>query len=411
MNSQTNQPLDRPGKLADVLQVRTLGRFSITWNGTVIVGGASYSESQFVYLMQLLVHAGSKGVSRTELEEVLFEARDINNTRHAIQSIVYNSKKKLRQAGLPDVPYIVQRDGIFYWTDLIPVAEDAAHFEELYHKAQEAEVLENRLRLYLDACHAYTGEFLASQAGTLWIAQEARRYHAMFCSAAENAAALLKTMQDFNALEALGRYAAMIDPLANWEVLTMEALASMGKYEEAIQLYDQTVSLYMSEQGLRPSRRIMELLSELGDKMQHTHEVLDEIQDHLSGRADFQSGGYLCSYPVFQGIYRMVERMIERGGQSIYLMLCTIVDSKGNPMREGAPLEELSGRLSEAICDSVRHSDAVTQYGKGQFLVLLVNTTLENCNIVQKRISHHFIRRNQRTGVEYYVNSVISPYG
>ena len=405
-----NQTGSQSSRQSDVLQVRTLGRFSISWNDTVIVGGANYSESQFVYLMQIILHAGSKGVSRADLEEVLFEARDINNTRHAIQSIIYNSKKKLRQAGLPEANYIEQHNGIFYWTDKIPVIEDAAEFEKLYHAASEAEVLETRLRLFLDASYAYTGEFLAAQAGTLWIAQEARRYHALFCSAVENAADLLRTMQDFTEMEALGRYAALIDPLANWETITMEALASLGKYDEAIHLYDQTVSLYMNEQGLRPSKQMMDLLSELGEKMQHTHEVLDEIQDHLSGRLESNHGGYLCSYPVFQGIYRMVERMIERGGQSIYLMLCTIVDSKGNPMREGLPLEELSNRLAEAIRDSVRHSDAVTQYGKGQFLVLLVNTTLENCAIVQKRINQCFVQRHQRTGVEYYVNSVISPY-
>lgn len=395
----------------DVLAVRTLGRFSISWNDKVIVGGANYSESQFVYLMQMLLHAGSAGVSRTALEEVLFEAREVSNTRHAIQSIIYNSKKKLHQCGLPDVNYIEQKSGIFYWTDQIPVEEDAARFEAIYEKAQEAEVLEHRLRLYLEAAYTYTGEFIAAQASTLWIAQEARRYHALFCSAVERAAELLRTTQDFTEMEALGRYATMIDPLANWELLTMEALAATGKYDEAIQLYDKTVALYMNEQGLRPSKRMMDLLTELGSKMQHTHEVLDEIQAHLSGRVNPNDGGYLCSYPVFQGIYRLVERMLERGGQSIYLMLCTIVDSKGNPMKEGMSLEELSARLEEAIQESVRHSDVITQYGRGQFLVLLVNTTRENCTVVQKRINHCFVQRHQRTGVEYYVNSVISPYG
>jgi len=403
--------MNQEEKTTNILQVRTLGRFSISWNDKVIVGGANYSESQFVYLMQMLLHAGSAGVSRVALEEVLFEARDVSNTRHAIQSIIYNSKKKLREAGLPDINYIIQKNGIFYWTDEIPFEEDAAQFERLYEESLSAEILEDRLRLFLEASYAYTGEFLSTQAGTLWIAQEARRYHAIFCSAVENAAELLRATQDFVQLEALGRYATMIDPLANWELLTMEALAATGKYDEAIQLYDKTVALYMNEQGLRPSKRMMDLLTELGSKMQHTHEVLDEIQAHLSGRYETSKGGYLCSYPVFQGIYRLVERMIERGGQSIYLMLCTIVDSKGNPMREGVTLQELSTRLGEAIQESVRHSDVITQYSKGQFLVLLVNTTLENCAVVQKRINHCFIQRHQRTGVEYYVNSVISPYG
>ena len=265
------------------LQVRTLGRFAVSWNDVTIVGGANYTESQFVYLMQILLHAGSKGVSRAALEEVLFEDREIANIRHATQSVIYNAKKRLQKAGLPDVNYIEQRGGVFYWTDQIPVSEDAAEFEDLCARAEAEDVLEEKLRLSLAACYAYTGEFLANQAGVLWVAQEAKHYRAKFCAIVENAAGLLRILQDYTEMEALGRYAAKIEPLCNWELLTMEALAATGKYDEAIKLYEDTVSLYMREQGLRPSKNMMEMLSKLGDQMQHTHEVLDEIQDHLSG--------------------------------------------------------------------------------------------------------------------------------
>ncbi len=108
----------------------------------------------------------------------------------------------------------------------------------------------------------------------------------------------------------------------------------------------------------------------------------------------------------------MVTRMLERGGQSVYLMLCMVVDSKGNPMRDGQMLEELAGRLEEAIRDSVRHSDAISRYGKGQYLVLLMNTTRESCGVIQKRINCRFLIGRQRTGIQYYVNSVIChPHG
>ena len=117
-------------------------------------------------------------------------------------------------------------------------------------------------------------------------------------------------------------------------------------------------------------------------------------------------GGYLCSYPVFQGIYRVIKRMMERGGQSVYLMLCTIVDSKGNPMKEGPMLMELSERLKDAIQQSVRQGDSLTRYGKGQYLVLLINITRENCEVLQRRINSRFIVRRQRTGIRYHVNSV-----
>ena len=70
------------------LKVRMLGRFSVSWNDEMIAGGSNYSESQFVYLMQILLHAGRKGVSRTALEEVLFEGREISNIRHAVSQLL-----------------------------------------------------------------------------------------------------------------------------------------------------------------------------------------------------------------------------------------------------------------------------------------------------------------------------------
>ena len=82
---------------------------------------------------------------------------------------------------------------------------------------------------------------------------------------------------------------------------------------------------------------------------------------------------------------------MERSGQFVYLMLCTIVDSKGSPMKDGEELAQLSERLGEAICQSIRRGDVVNHYGKGQYLVLLMNTTRENCSIVQKRINYKFM--------------------
>lgn len=76
-------------------------------------------------------------------------------------------------------------------------------------------------------------------------------------------------------------------------------------------------------------------------------------------------------------------------------------------MKSGEQLEQLAGRLGDAICKSIRRGDAVNRYGKGQYLVLLVNTTLESCAIVQKRINYNFLVGRQRTGVQYYVNSVV----
>lgn len=391
----------------NILHVRMFGSFSLVWNGKYIAGGSRSSETQFAYLMQLLLHNREKGISREQLERHLFEDREIKDFHHAARTVIYNAKKKLKAAGLPNVNYIRQENGIYYWTDAIPVDEDAAKLDELYIKARQEEDPDRKLEICLEAGRCYTGEFLENQTSIVWIAQEARRYREIFCWCVEQAAELLRERQDYGRMEQLGIYASKVNPLADWETVTMEALVSSGRMEEAVRLYDDTVEYYFQEEGLRPSDRLLESIDTLGSLLGHQYALLDVIQENLDGENKDKNSGYFCSYPVFQGIYRVIQRITERGGQSVYLMLCTIVDSKGNPMKDGSMLEELSGRLGNSILSSVRRSDTVCRYGKGQWLVLLMNTTLENCRILQKRINYFFIIGRQRTGIQYHVSSVI----
>ena len=172
----------KTGLREDALYVQTFGGFSLSYKGKVITGSMKSKESQFIYLMQILLHERAEGVSRDRLEEVLFAERDVGDIRHAMRSIIYNAKKKLRAAGMPNVNYIVRRDGTYYWTDEVPVVEDAWEFEQAYQKAEKEQNQKDQTGLYLDACYHYTGEFLPAHAGVLWVAQEARRYHSLFCT-------------------------------------------------------------------------------------------------------------------------------------------------------------------------------------------------------------------------------------
>lgn len=388
-----------------ILYVQMFHSFSMIWDGKPLIRESKSSETQFSYLMQMILHNRESGVSKEQLEQALFENRDVLDISHAMRSVIYNAKKKLKAAGLPEVNYIEQRKGMYFWTKEIPVIEDAAEMERLYREAESQEDSGRKLEFYLEACHCYLGEFLGIQAGSMWVSQESRKYRKIFCKCVESAVQILRKEQDYLRMKELGLYAARVHPLADWELVTMEALVELGSGEEAVKFYDDTVELYLQEQGLRPSDHLLGMLNKLGTRIEQQYEVLDFIQMQLAEEEE-ETGGYLCSYPVFQGVYRMVRRMMERGGQSVYLMLCTVVDSKGNPMKDGDMLSELSERLKDAIQNSARRGDALTRYGKGQYLVLLVNTTRENCGILQRRINEKFIIGRQRTGVHYHVNSV-----
>lgn len=391
----------------DVLRVQMLGNFAIHYKDKNITSEGRTSESQFAYLMQLVLYHASTGISRDEVEKTLFEDREIEDVHHATRSVLYNAKKRLKAAGLPDVNYMELSKGQIRWNNAVPVEVDALEMEKLAAQADEETDIEKKKQLYLKACHLYQGEFLANQISMLWVASLARKYRALFCRCAEAAAELMRQTDDYIEMEALGLYAARLQPLADWEVVTMEALVCMGRFDDALKFYDDTLDLYLRSEGLKPSAKMMEHLNRLGSQVEHQYALLDDIQMQLEAESDPAPGGFLCSYPVFQGVYQMVQRMMERGGQSVFLMLCTVVDSKGNPMRQGPMLDTLSQRMKDAIRLSVRHSDALCRYSKGQYLVLLINTTMEDCSIVQRRINDRFIVGRQRTGIHYHVNSVV----
>ena len=63
-----------------------------------------------------------------------------------------------------------------------------------------------------------------------------------------------------------------------------------------------------------------------------------------------------------------MQRVIERSGQSAYLLLCTMTDGKGVPLEKGERLGKVAEELEQAIRNSLRRGDMFTRYSDNQFL-------------------------------------------
>lgn len=219
------------------IKVQMFGNFRMDYNGAPFVAEKMHKESQFNRMMQALIHYSDCGIAKDKLEEIVIGERDIDAPHTALRVIVYKTKQKLAQLGLPGKNIIYLKGGIYYWTPDIEIEEDAAEFEKLYNEAcalekqmpQEPESAEtvcderikeiedNMLELYVKALYLYKGEFLAAYTGETWIAQEARRYHTMFEKIINEAAYILRKRKQFKGLEKLGVYAAKVDPFNEWE--------------------------------------------------------------------------------------------------------------------------------------------------------------------------------------------------
>lgn len=314
------------------IKVQMFGNFRMDHNGAPFVAEKMHKESQFNRMMQALIHYSDCGIAKDKLEEIVIGERDIDAPHTALRVIVYKTKQKLTQLGLPGKNLIYLEGGIYYWTPDIEIEEDAAEFEKLYNEAcalekqmpQEPESVEtvcderikeiedNMLELYVKALYLYKGEFLAAYTGETWIAQEARRYHIMFEKIINEAAYILRKRKQFKGLEKLGVYAAKVDPFNEWEELIMEAMVETRRYDEAEELYTDVVDYYLRECGIYPSSRLLEILEKYSNQMNHAHEILENIQEGMNEQEETERGGYFCSYPVFRGIYQASIRIMKR---------------------------------------------------------------------------------------------------
>ena len=387
----------------NVLYVRFFGTFSVRWNGAQLVKGR---DSQFTHLLQILLYTRENGVDRALLMDELFHDREIKDATHSMHVLFYNFKNRLKETGLPDCAYIVEKSGRFYWTAQIPVTDDTVEFEAAYQKAVSGFTREDKLNGYLTACERYEGVFLPMRTESLWAAQEARRYEKMFSECVNQAAAILLEKKQYDRLQAIGKHAARVQPFSDWERITLEALVGLGRYAEADRLYHETEQHYFEELRVEPDARMLELRERISTGKRRGQKTLENIQRYLAEKPEAEKGAYLCSYAVFESIYRVMERLAGRNNQSALLMLCTLEEEDTITGEESAARDALVQRFENAICASLRKTDIVCRCGTLQYLVLLVNATQASCSAIQKRIDARFGTHRPKLEIRYYLRDM-----
>ncbi len=388
----------------NILHVKTFGGFSMMWNGKNIGGTAKSGDSQFTRLMQIILHYKERGVTRIELQDLLFDDSNADDIHHLLRSVLYNARRRLKQNGLPESSYIEYRDGTYYWTSDIPVQEDARAFEELCSRGLRETDTDKRLGKLLDAIFHYEGEFLPNQTRLLWVSREDARYRRLIESCIDEAAGILKSRKDYPTLESLGRHASRVCPFSEWETLTMEALRGMGKHQEAHELFVETTSLYQNELGILPPVSVMDKMDSF--EMIQPIAMPEDIMESFDEEEEEIDGGFYCTYPVFRGVYRILERSMLRFGLTSFLLVCTIVNPRGDKPMDDRMLEKVSSTMKEVICSSLRRSDIVCQYGKMQFLVILINRDISGCEVVRDRIDRNFKAVCRSAGTEYSIRPI-----
>lgn len=320
---------------------------------------------------------------------------------------VFRLRKMLIEAGLPEYEYIVKEKGVFYWRSPMKVDLDVARFMELVRKGEEEVDETRKMNLWEKACRLYKGELLPMQSGEDWVIMNSVRYKDKYSKILRRLCAYRKEQHEYDTILELTDNAIEIYPFDEWQSLKIDALMGMNRYKEAYQLYDATSKMFFEELGITPSERMMNQFQEMSERMGRKYHAAGEIKEDLK-EPEYEDGAFYCSLPSFRDNYRLVRRLIERNGQSAFLMVCSLTDGNGHPLENREKLDVMSMELHRAVKNSLRRGDSFSKYSPSQFLILLVGTSQENCDIIFRRIAGRFTQKHGSWNkyLEYYVSSI-----
>lgn len=390
----------------ETLKIKMLGGFSVQYNEREIVLDCNIM-SKTTQLMLLLILHKETGVAKASLIDALYGREDVENRNGSLNNTIFRLRKQLLGSGLPKDNYITITGGMCYWTGKIPVEVDCLEFENRIEAGDQTDDPVEKIELYEQACHIYTGEFLPDMIGEDWAAVQNFKDHELYIRCMQ---VLLEHYQKEEMYEKVNRIAMRAEeiyPFDDWQIYHIDGLIAMGRYEEAMALYEKTEKLFFEELGIAPSKEIIKRFRCMGERMSQAEAALDDIRQRLRER-EAANGAYYCNYPSFVDIYHIIVRMMERNGISVFIMLCTIRGSQESVFGVEEEEKNISRLLQKAIRDSLRKGDFYTRYNYGQYLIMLSGIAQENCSKVSERIERNFKKNPEaeNCSINYYVASV-----
>lgn len=390
------------------LNVHVLGGFSITYGDKPVSFGRNHA-TKAMKLLQILLYRGDKGISREKLLEELYGREELADVANNLRVTVHRLKKMLVDAGLPKYDYVNIKKGIYQWDAPMKTVVDTTVFSSLIKEASALQDEQEKVPLLKKACMIYGGDFLPDLSGDDWALMEGVLYKNQYTDALKELCSILMNQGEYEEVLKLCAPACEMYPFDEWQAIRIDCYMSLNQYKYAIKEYENTAKMFFEELGISPSERMLRQFELMSSKVSYKAQALEDIEKRFKEEDVEETGGaYYCSLPSFRDNYRLVSRIIERNGQSVYMMLCSITNGKGQPMENESKLEMMTQELRNTIKSCLRRGDCFTKYSPSQFLILLVGTNKENCGMIYDRIKRCFSWEHKSWGqyLEYFVSSV-----
>lgn len=401
------------------LRIQMLGGFSVYYGDEALALNKTGS-SKSIRLLQMLLLSRQGGIPKGELLDSLYgwnEKTDTANRNKNLNNLLYRLKGQLMSAGLPDDVYVEIRDGRCCLKSSLPLTLDTQQFEEAVENARAEQDSDRRLILFDMANDMYCGELLPSNLAEMWFYQKSIYYKELYLETVRELEQEFRRKRDYKNLIKIYSRAASIYPFENWQTRLIRCNLEIYRYDEALELYNDTMELYAREMGTPPTVEMQECFEKvkLMDKIHVKNqgvggfqemdrafmEKKNDIKNAIFNEQDVR-GAYYCTYPSFVDYCRLVVRSKVRNEFPAVLMFLTL--SEKRKLEKQMDLQEQMGLLKQVIGESLRIGDAYTRYGNRHFILMLTRTVEEACIDIFRRIENEYSRKSGKGSLWYYTD-------
>ena len=390
-----------------VLQVRMLGKFSLTYGDKQISCDNNRSRQIWNILAYLIYNRG-KVVSSDDLMALMWNSEKSDNPPGALRTAMHRVRSLLESL-MPEFgrKLLLYKSGGYMWDPEIEIFLDIEEFEKQIALLKSEEAADD-IEAYIAALNLYEGDFLTMQSSDAWVVPVQAYYHNLYESAIEKAMPALQKTGRYTEAVIICRKALAIDQYSEpmYQHL-MRFLLAMDKRQDVVTVYEDMSKLLLATFGVMPDQESRALYREALQTVNSRVISPEWMMEQLNESGEIK-GALICDYDFFRMLYQAQARMIVRTGDAIHIALLSLKSRSTKEVSQKSialAMDNLEAHMSQ----SLRKGDVITRCSASQFIIMLPQANYENSCMVCRRFISSFERKYPHSPiyVEFYVKSLL----
>jgi DNA-binding SARP family transcriptional activator len=263
-----------------ILQVNMFGGLAITYEGKNVSIGKN-KTAKYIQLLEIVWLAGEAGIQKDQLTGILYDREEQSNLANSFNNLIYQMHNQMDRAGLPELDYVVNKDGVFFTDDKVVIDSDVLRFKNNILVARQQENEADSIPYYKAAFDEYRAEILPELATAEWLIIQSVQLQKMYAESVIALGSYYEERKDYESMYQVFKKAAELYPDDEWQIGEINALIGMESFKEAYAVYDETVRYYTDELGVTPSNDLLECYEKMSRQITNVPGKILQIRDGI----------------------------------------------------------------------------------------------------------------------------------